>query len=375
VRPAEDIEAKVSGLYSKISNPVLTNLKIAATNDISLTDVYPAQLPDLFHGSQLVVFGRYSGKGAAAIKLTGQVGKEVKEFVYELTFPEKTNDERSFVESIWARRKVGFLLDQIRANGEKKELVDETVALAKKYGITTPYTSWLIVPDAAVPVVRAEGERRPVVGFEPGGPPPALAPVTPQGTPKPVVKFLEENKEKPGENGAPAPGPFGGIRGDIAEKDLKSSGSKSAEGKAKEEAADKKKAYDDAFQALRRRDQTATQTGKLGVDLSVQIQNMRNQNRLEQTALRNVQGRNMLEVGGIWIDEGFNDKSKLVVVKAQSEAYFRILERHTAVKDFYRLGNHVVWVTPSGAVLVVDANDGKAKLSDEEIDKLFVAKK
>ena len=34
VRPAEDIEAKVSGLYGKISNPVLTNLKLSATNDV-----------------------------------------------------------------------------------------------------------------------------------------------------------------------------------------------------------------------------------------------------------------------------------------------------------------------------------------------------
>jgi len=54
VRPAEDIEAKVSGLYTKISNPVLTNLKLSATNDITLSDVYTAQLPDLFHGNQLV---------------------------------------------------------------------------------------------------------------------------------------------------------------------------------------------------------------------------------------------------------------------------------------------------------------------------------
>jgi hypothetical protein len=32
-------------------------------------------------------------------------------------------------------------------------------------------------------------------------------------------------------------------------------------------------------------------------------------------------------------------------------------------------------VTPNGTALVIDTNDGKDKLSDEEIDKLFVAKK
>ena len=88
------------------------------------------------------------------------VGMEKKEFVYDVTFPEKTNDDHAFVEQLWARRKVGFMLDQIRANGEKQELVNEVTALAKKYGITTPYTSYLIVPDAAVPVAQGRSGRQ-----------------------------------------------------------------------------------------------------------------------------------------------------------------------------------------------------------------------
>ena len=82
-----------------------------------------------------------------------------------------------------------------------------------------------------------------------------------------------------------------------------------------------------------------------------------------------------MDIGGVWIDEGFDPKLPVVTVKAQSDAYFRILERHAEVKDVFQLGNYVVWVTPSGTVLAVDANNGQEKLSDEEIDKLFVAKK
>jgi len=371
VRPAEDIEAKVSGLYSKISNPVLTNLKLGTTGEVNLSEVYPPQLPDLFHGSQLVVFGRYSGKGPSAITLSGLVGKESKAFVYELTFPDKTSEERGFVEAVWARRKVGYLLDQIRANGEKKELVEEVVALAKKYGITTPYTSWLIVPDAPVPVVNRGGGRGFGVPQAPASTPApaALAPGGPQGAPaKPVVKFLEEQKD------APADG-LSLLRGSLQERELAKAGDKGkdkAEGKANEEALDKKHAYDDALKALRHKEMGAVQAGKLGVDLSVQMQNLRNQNRLETTAVRNVQGRNCLEIGGVWVDEGFAAKLPRVVVKAQSDAYFRILERHAAVKDVFQLGNHLVWVTPSGTVLIIDTTDGKDKLSDQEIDKLFV---
>ena len=83
VRESEDIEAKVSSFYGKISHPVMTNLKLTVKggkmfsfassmgmdhyfewdSDLSWKDIYPQQLPDLFHGSQLVVLGRYSGNG------------------------------------------------------------------------------------------------------------------------------------------------------------------------------------------------------------------------------------------------------------------------------------------------------------------------
>jgi Ca-activated chloride channel family protein len=43
------------------------------------------------------------------------------------------------------------------------------------------------------------------------------------------------------------------------------------------------------------------------------------------------------------------------------------------MKDVFRLGNHLVWVAPGGQALVVDTQDGKEKMSDEEINKLFVA--
>ncbi|HVK13358.1 MAG TPA: VIT domain-containing protein, partial [Gemmataceae bacterium] len=152
VRPAEDIETKVTSLYGKISHPVLANVRLATSENVKIHDVYPPQLPDLFFGSQLVVLAKYSGHGSAAVKLTGQVGKETREFAYDVSVPARTTEDREFVEHLWARRKVGYLLDQVRLNGEQKELMDEMLALAKKYGIATPYTSYLVVPDAPVPV-------------------------------------------------------------------------------------------------------------------------------------------------------------------------------------------------------------------------------
>ena len=66
---------------------------------------------------------------------------------------------------------------------------------------------------------------------------------------------------------------------------------------------------------------------------------------------------------------------KTVTVKAQSAAYFRLLEKQPKLREVFTLGNHIVWVTPSGTALVVDTTDGVATLEDTEIDRLFVPAK
>src|SRR5262249_27517921 len=94
--------------------------------------------------------------------------------------------QHAFVEHLWARRKVGYLLDQMRANGEKPELVDETKSLAKKYGIVTPYTTYLIMSEGVVPVLAPKPAKLPVVGERP------VVLDRPGKEPLALLKFLEE---------------------------------------------------------------------------------------------------------------------------------------------------------------------------------------
>jgi Ca-activated chloride channel family protein len=378
VRESEDIENKVSGLYSKISNPVLANLKLSVGEGIQLSEVYPPQLPDLFHGSQLVVLGRYTGQGHAAIKLTGSIGAESREFVYEANFADKTTEDKTFVEDLWARRKVGYLLDQIRVNGEKKELVDEVVTLAKRYGITTPYTSYLMVPDNVV-VPRAAALPGGGPAFRGGLPgPAALAPKGAGGFGGGSVEsFARQLNSTDRENK------------DLAELRLRVENEKLADGAKKAKDSPYGRYYVEQAKEAKQQQQTLemarrffengqiqnVREGRLGVDFSVQNNALRNQTQLTAVAARNVQNRNVVEVGGIWIDEAFNAKMETVSIKAMSPAYFRILERQPQVRDVYRLGNYLVWVTPSGKALIVDQNAGLEELPDADIDRLFVAAK
>jgi Ca-activated chloride channel family protein len=148
VRPGEDIEEAVSTLYRKLSHPVLTDLELSLPQ-AKPQMLYPSRLPDLFVGSQVVMVGRYEGNGPVAITLSGRSGGERQSSVYEANFP-AVNAENDYLPRVWAVRRIGYLLDQIRLNGEEKELKDEVVRLALKYGIVTPYTSYLVQEDERV---------------------------------------------------------------------------------------------------------------------------------------------------------------------------------------------------------------------------------
>ena len=145
VEPKEDLEVKVSNFFSKVSSPVLSDMKLDF-GGINTDLIYPRELNVIFKGTQLVLIGRYKNSDDiknATLKLTGRTGKETRNFeYYNLEFPKRA-DENEFLPRLWASRRVGWLVEQIRLNGENKELKDEIIDLGTRYGIVTPYTSYL----------------------------------------------------------------------------------------------------------------------------------------------------------------------------------------------------------------------------------------
>jgi Ca-activated chloride channel family protein len=153
VRPFEAIDESVSGFYQKISTPVLSDLDVNF-GEVRAEDLYPYPLPDLFAGSQLVAVGRYRDGGAATITLRGLVNGEAKEFVFDdQAF--RTEGGEPFIARLWATRKIGYLLSEIRLRGYNQEMVDEIITLSTTYGIATPYTSFFVPEPQIVTQPRA----------------------------------------------------------------------------------------------------------------------------------------------------------------------------------------------------------------------------
>ena len=145
VSPQENLEIAVTSFFTKVNEPVLANLALDMGH-IQTKSLYPRRLPDLFRGSQLTVLGRFETAGDTLLTLIGDIGGEKQEFSDTAKFPAHQSDH-GFLPQLWAQRKVAYLVDEVRLNGENEELVNEIVRLSKKYGIMTPYTSFLVTEE------------------------------------------------------------------------------------------------------------------------------------------------------------------------------------------------------------------------------------
>lgn len=308
VRPNEDIEAEVGGLYDKIASPVLSDLRLDI-DGVKVEDLHPVTLPDLFRGSQLTVFGRYRGEGPATIRLRGTMRGEEQTYSYSADFPRRAR-EHAFVPRLWATRKVGYLLEQLRLNGHSQELVDEVVRLATRYGILTPYTSYLVLE----PGMTAETE--------------AIAAVR-RGTVAPA----------PGMPGRPADGTMAG-------------GAPGPQGPAG----------------------PAGESGAGAVLRSEEERKLREAHRSEPpvgVAVESVGGRTFYLIDGVWVDSTYPaepDPARVITVKYGSDAYFDLLTLRDEMKDILALGT-AVKVNLPGALLVI-ADDGAEQLTDAQREAL-----
>ena len=132
VLPKEDIEAKVGSLYAKIAYPVLSNPRLD-WGGLNVHDVYPRRLPDLFRGTQAVVFGRYEGTSPRAqVQLVGMSNGREERIGGDGNFA--GGDSNDLLPRLWAMRKIGYLVEDARDNKRpmSEEVRAEIIKLSKK---------------------------------------------------------------------------------------------------------------------------------------------------------------------------------------------------------------------------------------------------
>jgi hypothetical protein len=161
VRPEEDIERAVSGVFQNLSGPVVTDLAVAVKeadgteNPRLVRDIYPQVIPDLFRGDRLLLLGRYISATPARFELTGTRIGEASRWTLDYDFA-KALPRNDFVKRLWAMRRIAGLEDELRRAGADPsalaslkadprfgEIVKEMLDLATRFGVLTDSTAFL----------------------------------------------------------------------------------------------------------------------------------------------------------------------------------------------------------------------------------------
>jgi Ca-activated chloride channel homolog len=287
-------------------------------------DVYPRRLGDLFKGSQLVVMGRYRTPKEAAITLTGSFNGKKTAYEYRATASAESKSF-DFVPRLWAIRKVGYLMEEIRLHGEKPELKDEIVVLGKKYGIVTPYTSYLVVEDT--PIARPDLPRPP---------------------PRPRDDMPWTSGARTDSRGSARS--FDAARAEPMPK--------------APAAAAPSEDFDKAFGGAMEKKKLDESGGAEGIAASKAVRRMKEEESASSVTepVRQASGRTFLYRSGGWVDAAVTPGGKELKVKYLSEAYFALLKARPELKAALALSDRLVISLSAGKRVVIDPNAGETKV-------------
>jgi Ca-activated chloride channel family protein len=340
VREGEDIEVAVSSFFTKVSRPVLSNLKLDF-GGIQASKMYPREIPDLFAGSTLTIFGRYEGNGKATVTLTGETDATAEpgaaKYEYPLEFPEgeKAND---FLPRLWASRRIGYLLDEMRLHGESDELKDEVVELSLKYGIMTPYTSYLVLEKNSP--LRAEVTRL---------------------SQRQQTTFPDQRRYSVAGQQGPA-----GPPGQITEEEV-GAGLKSQEG-AQAVAASVE------VQGMKQTEQAQPAPEEIDAANLVNLARLQQERKAPQEALalQQVGDKSFVQIDSAWVDlEAQNQEGAAVMgIQYLSDAYFEAVSLVPDLGKYFALGERVTLRIGNLIIQVVEPQEEGQTLTDEQREQL-----
>jgi len=365
VRPTENIEHIVSTFYAKISSPILTNLRLAFEG-VEAFDIYPKNLPDLFTGSQIVIAGRYRGQGPGAVRLAGLSQGKENTFRLAHAFGESAA-HNALVPRIWAARKIGYLLDEVRLH-RNQEVIDEIIRLSREYGILTPFTTYLAderqdrVVRMRIPSTRTN---MPFVEYDVDS---SLIPQADQDL-REELKALAERRR-----------PLSG-----AIETHRSLSAKGYQQAARAPAGAQGYGYNHAAKvpgvgtggyggfgnvATPSRDALAegfADVSKMAQDATAFIPGYQQIQSLAR--IQAVAGRVFYRRQGIWFDKDYRSGQKVIKIKALSRAHFQLLEAIPELSKYTAVGDEVVLVLRKVAIQV--GKEGKEHLTSVELREII----
>jgi Ca-activated chloride channel family protein len=374
-RDGSEMERRLSSFYDRIAYPLFTDLRLEIPG-LSSFDVYPRDLAHLYRGEQLLVVGRYRGEGTRQVRLTGRASneREPRTFAFDVSFASSEPDN-DWLPRLWATRKIGFLLDEIRLRGERAELRTEVVALAQRFGIVTPYTSYLVVEDEAVPpelAQQAQAQPRVMMPFRAADPTAGNSrrmsqPAEPAPSPEPPP--------------ADGRGDFDGFRDATTSYDFEddaiggdmerpeASGVRARPGRHRVTVSQAPSTGGSGAGSA-----PAGATGERGRNIARRLRTMREAEQTSSAAVagtRFVDGRSFRLVSGMWVDSSYRRSMPTLRVRYGSDGYFALLRVRPDLRRALALGERVTVALPGGRAVIIDAA-APASVSEADVRRFLV---
>src|SRR5262245_48597847 len=148
----DDGSAAAKRFHERVRNPLLTDVSID-WGGLSVADVYPQRLPDLFSAKPVVLTGRYTAGGRGVVRLRGKMAGQdiVREIPVE--FPE-SQPQHDVLKTLWARARISELMSQdfngLQGGMMKPELKETITQLGLEYRLMTQFTSFVAVEEMTV---------------------------------------------------------------------------------------------------------------------------------------------------------------------------------------------------------------------------------
>ncbi len=144
---AEEVSKK---FYNRIASPALTDIKLKAEG-ITLYDVYPSAVADVWANKPLYFTARYKDAAAGKVILSGFAAGKPYQQELKVVLPDHDTGS-SAIEKVWARQKIDSLIECDLAGMASGHLQPEIEAqitkLAESHQIMSDFTSFIAVDSA-----------------------------------------------------------------------------------------------------------------------------------------------------------------------------------------------------------------------------------
>lgn len=141
----DDFERAATAFRRKLLRPAATNVNFTF-GGVEVYDLEPKELPNLFYGAPLRLYGRYKNGGTGSVTFKGEVLGQAVDQSVEVNFPKETAGN-SEIERMWAYRRV----EQLMRAGRLETQMDtnEIIRLCEEYSIISQYASFIVLENDA----------------------------------------------------------------------------------------------------------------------------------------------------------------------------------------------------------------------------------